>query len=177
MEEPNTLFWLIPQNSPAIAIVEDARNRFRFREISRAFRNRDDLESTLRVGFDDISKVPGQLVSFGRDPARSDIILSDRRFSKAHCHLYVHRLSAEIILRDTSARATTQLLLEGSLKKYFLQGIPRQRVLPRLQNIGIRFVSGLYRCLDVSNVVKGLKTPNSKSYGLRSPMMRAVPLG
>jgi hypothetical protein len=154
MEEPNTLFWLIPQNGPAVAIAEDVRNKFRLRKISRIFQNRDDRESALRVGFDDVSKVPGQLASFGRDPSRSDIILSDRRFSKAHCHLYVHRLSAEIILRDTSARATTQLLLEGSLKKYFLQGIPRQRVLPRLQNIGIRSVSGSYRCRDPSNIEK-----------------------
>jgi hypothetical protein len=143
MEEPNTLFWLVPQNVPASAIVEDPRNKFRLRKICRAFRKSDDLEPTLRVGFDDAPKVLGQLISFGRDPARNDILLSDRRFSKTHCHLRVHPQSSEIILRDTSARATTQLILEDGLKKYFLQGIPRQRVLPRLQNIGIRFVSGL----------------------------------
>lgn len=148
MEEPNTLFWLIPQNVPAATIVEDSRNKFRFRKISRGFRKDDSLESTLRVGFDDAPKVPGQLISFGRDPARSDIILSDRRFSKTHCHLQVHRQSSEIVLRDTSARATTQLILEDSLKKYFLQGIPRQRVLPRLQNIGIRSVSCSSRYLS-----------------------------
>lgn len=150
MEEPNTLLWLIPHNDPAATIVEDSRNKFRFRKISRTFRKKDDLEPTLRVGYDDVPKVPGQLISFGRDPARNDIILSERRFSKTHCHLQIHRQSSEIILRDTSARATTQLILEDTLKKYFLQGIPRQRILPRLPNIGIRFVSGspcLFDCI------------------------------
>lgn len=141
MEEPNTLLWLIPHNVPAAAIVEDSRNKFRFREISRTSRKNSDPEPALRVGFNDVPKVPGQLVSFGRDPARNDIILSERRFSKNHCHLQIHQQSSEIILRDTSARATTQLILEDGLKKYFLQGIPRQRVLPRLQNIGIRSVN------------------------------------
>ncbi|KAK2756232.1 hypothetical protein FQN54_005640 [Arachnomyces sp. PD_36] len=144
MEEPNTLFWLIPQNPPAAAIVGDPRNKFRFREMSRS---KGNVEPTLRVGFDDTPKIPGQLISFGRDPARSDVILSERRFSKTHCHLHVHRQSSEIVLRDTSARATTQLILEDSLKKYFLQGIPRQRVLPRLQNIGIRIENAEFEIL------------------------------
>jgi hypothetical protein len=85
----------------------------------------------LRVGLQTSPKVSGRLISFGRDPARNDLILPDRIFSKNHCHLYFNRSSSALILRDTSSTKSTQVkyleLDDDSI--YRLQGDPRQRVL------------------------------------------------
>src|SRR5437762_4109147 len=125
-DDNKIIFWLIPGNEAAKTIVSDSANQHWVQVI--------EDTNCLRVGLDCVAKVPGRLITFGRDPARADILLRPRTFSKDHCHFFLNPESGVLLLRDTSACATQITVPEAELPSaqdtriYQLQGAPRQRV-------------------------------------------------
>ena len=75
-----------------------------------------------KEGLQTSPKVSRRLISLGRDPASSDLLLPDRIFSKNHCHFYFKRPSSAFILRDTFSTKSTQVrcleLDDGSISRF-----------------------------------------------------------
>ncbi|KAI9848286.1 MAG: hypothetical protein M1837_000550 [Sclerophora amabilis] len=127
MDERKTLFWLIPRDlwGPAAAIVNHPLND--------SYRKEIEGVNALRIGLDMPSKVPGRLITFGRDPRCSDVILLDRATSMEQCFFFRNEKSQAILLRDTSGWGNTFLSVSTIHRniryRYWLQGNPKQRVL------------------------------------------------
>ncbi|KIH87765.1 hypothetical protein SPBR_04785 [Sporothrix brasiliensis 5110] len=106
MEEPKTVFWLRPVNDEAIAIVRDDANRDR---------RRPDPENgsahIFRIGTDQTAKIPSRLVTFGRLPFNSDILLRGNTYANTdQCYFDLHPTTGELLLHDISKNENTKLV-------------------------------------------------------------------
>lgn len=125
--DTEVLFWLASaENDPtAQRIIDDEANS--------SFRVTQDGRSFLAIGLQGTSKLPGRLASFGRDPTQNDIILTERLYSRNHCHIFFNASTTHLILRDTSGTKATQVVYKSTNnaenKKLQLQDDPRQRIL------------------------------------------------
>lgn len=124
MKGDGPLSWLEPNNDLAQTIIDlDVNSFYRVKK--------EDGRTVLRVGLQTSGKIPGRLISFGRDLPSNDVILLGLMFSKNQCHLYFNRYSSALILRDTSSTKSTRVKRPDVVNDriYQLQGDPRQRVL------------------------------------------------
>jgi hypothetical protein len=134
-------FFLVPQDQAADDILTIGLNA--------RFRNTDpeDGSLSLRVGLDHQPRQPGQLISFGRDRSRCDVVLP-AGFSARQCHFFIHPRTGEVILRDDSINSSTSLLhLNESLttRCALPDSQPRQRVVPHtMQEICIRMHNAVF---------------------------------
>lgn len=107
-QSDKTCFFLRPLEERAAAIVSDPANT--------AWRCPDPTSGArrwvLRIGFDQPSKTPGILASFGRIEAINDIVLRGRTYGKIQCYFTVHSKTGEILLHDKSRFRSTHLLLD-----------------------------------------------------------------
>ncbi|KAH7176596.1 kinase-like domain-containing protein [Dactylonectria macrodidyma] len=123
--EPGTVFYLVPQPGDrcAKAIVDDDTNQSRLRG--------DPFNPSvryLRIGLNQVAKVPDRLVTFGH-MATSDIILRDDLFSTAdHCYFDFHPTTGELLLHDISKVNKTELFHIGQNEVDQLWTSPRQCV-------------------------------------------------
>jgi len=108
MDEPGTVFCLIPQDFDADEVVRYEANRNR-----RRYDPNNSSKQFLRIGFDQPSKVPGQLVRFGRIPEINDVILGEHWSIADQCYFDFHRTTGELLLHDVSSRSNTVLWDEG----------------------------------------------------------------
>jgi hypothetical protein len=93
-----TFFYLNPLDQAAAQIVSLAENA-PFKLSGKA---------CFRIGVDHDSKNPGQLVSFGSDPACCDIILP-QGYPQKQCHFFIHPGTGELLLRDDTTHGSTSL--------------------------------------------------------------------
>jgi hypothetical protein len=120
--DADVLFWLEAYNKLSQEIIDDNTNSF--------YRVKRNGRHVLRVVLSTTPKIPGTLLSFGRSGC--DVTLpNNHMWSKEHCYFYLNTSSSVLILRDRSGTQSTQVALtgDGELKKYRLQGAPRQRAL------------------------------------------------
>ncbi|KAJ9137663.1 Cell division control protein 15 [Pleurostoma richardsiae] len=111
MDEPGTVFYLIPENEEALEIVDHEANSSRRRvdpsNVSRRF---------LRIGLDQPAKIPSRLVTFGRFHFTNDIIL--HKFPNTdQCYFDFHPITGELLLHDISKDDDTQLFKIGKDNK------------------------------------------------------------
>jgi hypothetical protein len=91
-------FYLNPLDKAAAQIVSLTENApFKLRG-----------KACFRIGVGHDPKNPGQLVSFGSDPACCDIILP-QGYSQTQCHFFIHPGTGELLLRDDTTRGSTSL--------------------------------------------------------------------
>ena len=82
----------------------------------------------LRIGFDQPSKIPGRLVSFGRLPQFNDVILLESCYAKTQCYFAFHNATRELLLHDVSTRRTT--ILDDRTDGKHWDRVPRQGIVP-----------------------------------------------
>ncbi|ERS98554.1 serine/threonine protein kinase [Sporothrix schenckii ATCC 58251] len=121
MDEPKTVFGLHPLNDEAIAIVRDDANRER---------RRPDPENgsaqIFRIGTDQVAKIPSRLVTFGRLPFNSDILLRGTAYANTdQCYFDLHPTTGELLLHDTSKNENTELI--ATVRPYDSQILRRPR--------------------------------------------------
>lgn len=126
---------LIPRNEESLRIVQDRVNESFMRLTSAG-------DVVLRLPLDNISKTKGNLITFGRDQTICDIYLgSSKYYARTHCYIYIHPISGEFVLQDVSSSQSVGIGVEGGDDgRYFMQGVPRRRVLAtsKCTVIGIR---------------------------------------
>lgn len=121
-----TCLLLRPTNRHAAAIVMDPMNE------SRRCPDPSGTSFVLRIAFDQPSKSPGILASFGRIPAINDIVLKGSTYGKIQCYLTVHSKTGEILLHDKSQRRTTHLTDFTGARHW--KKTPKRGVIPRRGN-------------------------------------------
>lgn len=120
--------YLRPRGSPALNLMRDEANARFMHTDTKGF-------VSLRIGVDHIPKIPGQLITFGHDVARCDIVLPPG-CSQMQCHFFINPSSGELLLRDDSPDRSTYL---GGAKgrKLDLQNVePRQMVVLQTEKGG-----------------------------------------
>jgi hypothetical protein len=103
MDEPGTVFCLVPTDDPADGVVggkTNGRKRVDPNNPSKRF---------LRVGTDQPSNFPGNLVRFGRNPHNNDVILGEGWSKDDQCYFDYHPTTKELLLHDISSRSNTEL--------------------------------------------------------------------
>lgn len=115
MDHDCTFFWLIPENEAALRIVHDEKNS-RFRDTVPVISAQasqtsatTEMVDCFRVGFNHEHK-EGCLLAFGRGPARADITLRERYYSRWQAELYIDPASLDLVFCDHSFHKTTFLL-------------------------------------------------------------------
>lgn len=122
MDEPFTVFYLFPQNTPAEEIVDDPANA----ELRRENPN-NPQEGWLRIGLDRKPKMPPFLARFGRTPATNDVILGEGWSKNDQCYFDFNTETGELLLHDISARTNTRIA-KPKERVDQLQYTPRQCV-------------------------------------------------
>lgn len=104
MDEPGTVFCLVPTTGRSFEIVQDGVN-----DLLRRNNPRDPHTPFLRIGLNQPSKTPGCLAKFGR-ASTNDVILGGGGWSKHdQCYFDFHPTTGELLLHDLSPRGNTRL--------------------------------------------------------------------
>ncbi|KAH8889934.1 kinase-like protein [Thozetella sp. PMI_491] len=104
MDAPGTVFYLVPNNKYATAIVQDPANRDRVRRAPHI----DSDVPVLRIGLDQQPKSPPYLVRFGRRE-HNDVILNKRFSRNDQCYFDFNKDTGELLLHDISEKNDTEL--------------------------------------------------------------------
>lgn len=103
MDQPGTIFCLVPTNKYATEIVADAANHER-----RCVDPNIAPVPFLRIGVDQRLKTPPHLARFGRRDC-NDIILNNRFSRNDQCYFDFQKDTGELLLHDISEDAETEL--------------------------------------------------------------------
>lgn len=115
-------FYLVPEDEIASQIISIPVNApFKY--------TRRDGKKVFRIGADHTPKTPGQLISFGSDPACCDILMPQGSPPK-QCHFFLNPRTGELLLRDDTEDGATWLTHSNPAKFSLPEGRQRQRVVP-----------------------------------------------
>ncbi|RMD45107.1 hypothetical protein DV735_g111, partial [Chaetothyriales sp. CBS 134920] len=132
--ERDPLFSLVPKSCHAVRIV---KANPRYHDVVKGV-----TALTFKAGHKSV--FPGRLVSFGRLVPVNDVILPEDGYAQLQCSFYLVE-SGELILEDaTTGHHTSLKWYDGRERKhkYYLQGDPRRRVIPRAPATSITVVFG-----------------------------------